>query len=399
MHPSPAPTVAPIPRGVWLLGLVSLCMDLSSELIHSILPLFIVTTLGASPVVLGLLEGLAEATAALIKAVSGGLSDWLGRRKPLVLLGYGLSALTKPLFPLATSIGMVFSARLLDRVGKGIRGAPRDALLADLTPVELRGASFGLRQSLDSIGALLGPLLAMGLLACFTGEIRLVLWVAVVPALLALLLLLAVKEPPAQPASAPEPTMNGTMPASRWRALPAAFWAVSGFALLLTLARFSEAFLLLRGNSLGLPIAWAPAVMVAMNLAYVLSSYPAGRLSDRIGRRRLVAMGCLLLLAADLLLALADGWWLLFGGALLWGLHMGLTEGVLSALVADTAPAALRGTAFGLFRLTTGIALLLASLMAGALWEWIGPAATFMAGALCTTLALLTLLFTRTGHG
>ena len=398
MHHSPAPTVAPIPRGVWLLGLVSLCMDLSSELIHSILPLFIVTTLGASPMVLGLLEGLAEATAALVKAASGGLSDWLGRRKPLVLLGYGLSALTKPLFPLASSIGMVFTARLLDRVGKGIRGAPRDALLTDLTPATLRGAGFGLRQSLDSIGALLGPLLAMGLLACFTDDVRLVLWVAVVPALLAVLLLLAVKEPP-QPASAPEPPVKDTAPTGRWRALPTAFWAVTGFALLLTLARFSEAFLLLRGNSLGLPIAWAPAVMVAMNLAYVLSSYPAGRLSDRIGRRRLVAMGCLLLLAADAMLALADGGWLLFGGALLWGMHMGLTEGVLSAMVADTAPAALRGTAFGLFRLTTGIALLAASLIAGALWEWVGPAATFMAGALCTALALLVLLRLRPGAG
>lgn len=375
-----------IPRGIWALGLVSLCMDLSSELIHALLPLYLAAGLGASMLTIGIIEGLAEATALILKVFSGVLSDLFQRRKPLVVLGYGLAALTKFVFPLAPTLSWVVGARLADRVGKGIRGAPRDALIADLAPPDLRGASFGLRQALDTMGGVGGPLLALAALAIFAGDFKSVFWVAVVPAALAVLLLVfGVEEPvrPATPAGAPAPRLH-------WRdarRLPRRYTVVVGIAAVLTLARFSEAFLVLRASNVGMPLFAAPWVMVVMSLVYAVVSYPAGAATDKGHGPRLLAGGLAVLIAADLVLANASGVLSVLAGAALWGGHMGLTQGLLSALVAGTAPADLRGTAFGLFNLVCGIAMLVASVLAGALWQELGPAWTFYASAVFTAIA------------
>ncbi len=373
-----------IPRGIWALGLVSLFMDLSSEMIHALLPIYLVTVLGASALTVGIIEGIAEATANITKIFSGVLSDWLGRRKLLVALGYGLAAFTKPVFPLADTLGWVVAARFVDRLGKGIRGAPRDALVADLSPAALRGASFGLRQSLDTVGAFLGPLVAIALLA-LGADIRLVFWIAVVPALISFaLIVLAVEEPVRH---VEEPTTQRLRLADAKR-LSKAYWTVVAIASVLTLARFSEAFLVLRAQKVGLPVALVPIVMVVMSAVYAASAYPAGVLSDRFGRASVLSLGIALLIVADLVLALAATAPLVLAGVALWGLHMGLTQGLLATLVADTAPADLRGSAFGLFHLAGGLAMLAASVIAGALWDAYGPSATFLAGATFTAIAL-----------
>ncbi|MEK9803527.1 MAG: MFS transporter [Curvibacter sp.] len=389
MTPAPTPR---LPAGIWALGFVSLLMDISSELIHSLLPVFLVTGLGASMLVVGLLEGAAEATALIVKVFSGALSDWWGRRKPLAVLGYSLGAFTKPLFALATSVEPVIAARLLDRVGKGIRGAPRDALVADIAPPELRGAAFGLRQSLDTVGAFLGPLLAMGLMLLWANDFQAVFWVAVIPAFLCVaLLVLGVREPE-RPAGAPR-----THPIRRenLRRLSRAYWWVVGIGAVFTLARFSEAFLVLRAQQGGLPLAWVPLVLIAMNVVYALGAYPFGKLADAVDHRKLLAWGLLLLIGADGLLAWSDhglGFW---GGVLLWGLHMAMTQGLLATMVADTAPADLRGTAFGMFNLVSGVAMLLASALAGLLWDRWGASWTFLGGALISLLALALLALGR----
>ncbi|WP_247878266.1 MFS transporter [Azospirillum sp. TSO22-1] len=385
----------PLPRGVWALGLVSLLMDLSSEMIHSLLPVFLVSVLGASALSVGIIEGIAEATSSIVKLFSGTLSDRIGRRKPLALLGYGMAAVTKPLFPLASSVSMVLAARFVDRVGKGIRGAPRDALVADLTPPEQRGAAYGLRQALDTVGAVLGPLAAMALMALSSDDVRLVFWVAALPAVLCVAVLaLGVREPPGIPkARALHPIWTRAGLAGLGRP----FWALVAVAVVMTLARFSEAFLVLRAQDAGLALALVPAVMVAMNVTYTLTAYPVGALSDRIGRHGLLLAGFAVLILSDAALALADGPLLVLLGAALWGVHMGMTQGLLSALVADGAPADRRGTAFGVFNLVTGVALLAASVLAGALWSAIGPAATFWAGAGFSAAALLGLLLVRRG--
>lgn len=389
MTPAPTPR---LPAGIWALGFVSLLMDISSELIHSLLPVFLVTGLGASMLVVGLLEGAAEATALIVKVFSGALSDWWGRRKPLAVLGYSLGAFTKPLFALATSVEPVIAARLLDRVGKGIRGAPRDALVADIAPPELRGAAFGLRQSLDTVGAFLGPLLAMGLMLLWANDFQAVFWVAVIPAFLCVaLLVLGVREPE-RPAGAPR-----TNPIRRenLRRLSRAYWWVVGIGAVFTLARFSEAFLVLRAQQGGLPLAWVPLVLIAMNVVYALGAYPFGKLADAVDHRKLLAWGLLLLIGADGLLAWSDhglGFW---GGVLLWGLHMAMTQGLLATMVADTAPADLRGTAFGMFNLVSGVAMLLASALAGLLWDRWGASWTFLGGALIGLLALALLTLGR----
>ena len=373
-----------LPRAVWALGFVSLCMDVSSEMIHSLLPLFLVSVLGASALRVGFIEGLAEGTALVVKIFSGALSDWLGKRKALALLGYGLGAASKPLFALAGGTGLIFAARLIDRVGKGIRGAPRDALIADVTPAEVRGAAFGLRQSLDTVGALLGPLLAFAFMRVNGGDFRQVFWWAVLPGGLAVVLLaLFVREPPPRAAKPRLPIRSR----EAW-ALPGRFWLVTAFGALLSLARFSEAFLLLRGGSVGLGPAFAPLLMVGMNVVYFLTAYPAGYLSDRLGRGSLLAAGIGTLVAADLTLAAATSPWMAAAGAGLWGLQMGLTQGLLSALVADTAPGDLRGTAFGLFNLASGLATMLASVAAGWAWQRLGPPAAFWGGAACAATAL-----------
>jgi MFS family permease len=379
-----------LPSGVIALGLVSLCMDLSSEMIHSLLPVFLVTTLGASALAVGLIEGIAEATAAIVKVFSGALSDRLGRRKPLVLAGYGLAALSKPLFPLATGIGAVLTARFVDRIGKGIRGAPRDALIADLTPPPQRGAAYGLRQAMDTVGACAGPLVAMALMAASDDNFRMVFWVAVVPALACVLLIVFGVREPERPATARQVRLPIELPSLA--RLSGRFWWVVVFAAVLTLARFSEAFLLLRATDLGLAATWTPLILVVMNVVYAASAYPFGLLADRASRRQLLGWGIALLVGADLLLASAVDLWWVAGGAALWGLHLGATQGLLAALVADAAPAQLRGTAFGIFNLATGVVLLIASTVAGLLWAAVGPAWTFYAGAAFSSLALLGLL-------
>jgi MFS family permease len=374
-----------LPAGIWALGGVSLLMDVSSELIHSLLPVFMVTVLGTPMLVVGLIEGAAEAVALFVKVFSGALSDYLGRRKPLAVLGYGLGALAKPMFALATTSGMVLTARLVDRVGKGIRGAPRDALVADLAPPGLRGAAFGLRQSLDTVGAFLGPILAIVLMLLWANDFRLVFWVAVIPALLAVLLLVAGVREPATATAGPRvnPLRRDSL-----RLLPGAYWRVVGVGAVFTLARFSEAFLVLRAQQGGLALAWTPVVLVAMNVVYAMGAYPIGALADRMDPRKLLAAGLVVLAAADCMLAAAASGPLLWAGIALWGLHMAMTQGLLAALVAGTAPAELRGTAFGVFNLASGVAMLAASVIAGALWDVWGAPATFLCGAAFAVAAL-----------
>jgi MFS family permease len=360
------------------LGFVSLAMDLSSEMIHALLPLFMVGTLGLSVAAVGLIDGIAESTASITKVFSGWLSDRLGRRKPLILVGYGLAALSKPLFPLAAGAVPVLAARFADRIGKGIRGAPRDALIADVTPAAIRGRAFGLRQSMDTAGAFAGPLIAIGLMLVLANDIRAVFWIAVIPAAAAVLLVLfAVEEPPAAAGAAARPPLRF----AELKRLDRAYWGVVAIGILFTLARFSEAFLILKASDEGLPLWLAPAVLVVMNLVYSAAAYPAGIASDRIGTRGLLLASLALLAAADLLLALVPGLTAAFAAIALWGLHMGLSQGLLSRLVADRSPAPLRGSAFGLFNLATGLAMLAASVTAGLLWDGFGPAATFLAGA------------------
>jgi MFS family permease len=382
-----------IPAGVWVLGFVSMLMDISSEMIHALLPIYMVTVLGTSTLAVGIIEGIAEATAAITKIFSGALSDWLAKRKGLAVLGYGMAAFTKPVFPLAPSLSWLIAARFIDRVGKGVRGAPRDALVADMAPPELRGASFGLRQSLDTIGAFLGPLLAILLMVWTANNFQTVFWIAVIPAFLAFgLIAFAIKEPerPAEMRQVKSPLSRAEL-----ARLGVDYWWVVGIATAFTLARFSEAFLILRAQSVGLPIALVPAVMVLMNIVYALSAYPAGVLSDRMNRHSILIVGLVVLVFADIVLALAGGIAGVAGGVILWGLHMGLTQGLLATLVADTAPAELRGTAYGMFNLMMGLALLAASVIAGALWDSIGPKGTFLAGAAFTVIAIAGLLAVR----
>lgn len=379
-----------LPAGIWALGLVSMLMDISSEMIHALLPVYLTVGLGATALAVGVIEGIAEATAAITKVFSGALSDRIGRRKELAAIGYGLAAVTKPIFPLAPTLGWVVAARFIDRVGKGIRGAPRDALVADLAPEGRRGAAFGLRQSLDTLGAFIGPLLAIALMWAFANDFQSVFWVAVIPAFAALaLILFAVKEP-----LRPEGLRRVRNPLSRTELglLGSMYWAVVAVAAVFTLARFSEAFLILRAEEVGLPLMLVPLVLVGMNAVYALSAWPAGVLSDRMSRPTLLMAGLGLLIAADLVLALFPGLGGLGFGIALWGLHMGLTQGLLSALVAEAVPAELRGTAYGMFNLITGVALLLASVIAGGLWQWIGSEATFLAGASFAAIAALGLL-------
>jgi MFS family permease len=383
----------PLPRGVWALGITSLFMDTSSELIHGLLPVFLMVTLGASATALGLVEGIAESTAQVTRVFSGWLSDALGKRKALTIAGYGLAAATKPLFPLANSIGLVLLARFLDRIGKGIRGAPRDALVADLTPPEQRGAAFGLRQSLDTVGATLGPAAAIVLMYLFNDDIRTVLWFAVIPAVLAVVVLVfGVKEPEHLEQKPKAPLRMHDI-----KELGSAYWLVIVAGTVFTLARFSEAFLVIRAKDGGLPLAWAPAVIAAMSLVFALSASPAGRFQDKIGARPLLLFGLVVLIAADLLLGWGSSLVVIFLGIGLWGLHMGLTQGVLAALIAATAPERLRGTAFGLFGLITGVAALIASVLAGLLWDRIGADATFSAGAAFAAIAFVAFLVAKQG--
>ena len=385
----PAPPRLRIPRTIWALGFVSLFTDLGSEMVHGLLPVLMAGTLGASALTIGLIEGAAEALVLVTKVFSGYFSDAIGRRKPLVLLGYGVAALAKPLFPLADSIATVTTARLLDRFGKGIRGAPRDALVGDLAPPSIRGACFGLRQSMDTVGAVLGPLVAVALLWAFADDIRTVLWFAVIPGLVSIALLLTM---------VPEPNDGQRRPArlpitrQGLAHLGAAFWGLVAVGALISLTRFSEAFLVLRASERGVPLTFIPLVLVVMSGAYMLSAYPAGRLSDRLPRTAVLAAGMAVLAVANIALALAEGYAMLFAGIALWGLHMGLTQGILASLIADVAPVEYRGTAFGVFSLVSGAGLLAASVLAGLLWDVVNPAATFVAGAVVAVIATVATL-------
>jgi MFS family permease len=387
--PEPRAANRSLPRGVVALGVVSLLMDTSSEMIHGLLPVFLMGTLGASATLVGLLDGAAEATAAAMKLVSGVISDRVGRRKPLLLLGYGLAALTKPVFALADTVAQILAARVVDRVGKGIRGTPRDALIADITPADRRGAAYGLRQSLDTVGALAGPLVALLLLAA-GGDVRLVFAVAVAPAALAVAVLaLGVSEPPPREPHRPRPFPIRRAELGR---LPACYWGTVGLAVALTFARLSEAFLVLASTRAGWTTAESPWVLVAMNATYALTAWPAGRLSDRLPRARLLMWGTLHLAVGNLLLAFADDTPRLIAGLLLWGVHMGLSQGLLSALVADATPADLRGTAFGVLQAAMAVALFAAAALAGLLWDHAGPQVMWGTGAGLALLCAVTLV-------
>ncbi|GAC1433462.1 MAG: MFS transporter [Burkholderiaceae bacterium] len=382
-----------IPPAVWALGFVSMLMDISSEIIHALLPVYLVTVLGASMLTVGFIEGIAEATASITKVFSGALSDWLGKRKLLALVGYGLAAFTKPIFPLASSVSWLVAARFIDRIGKGIRGAPRDALVADIAPPNLRGASFGLRQSLDTVGAFLGPAMAIGLMWITINNFQAVFSVAVIPAFLALgLLLFAVHEPERRPGLR---KVRSPFSLVELKRLSSAYWWVAGIAVVFSIARFSEAFLILRAQAVGLPVTLVPMVLVLMNVVYALSAYPTGALSDHANRITILAAGFGFLVAADLVLAFTNGLAGVTTGVALWGLHMGFTQGLLATLVADTAPPELRGTAYGIFNLLCGLAMLVASVLAGALWDSVGPRSTFLAGAAFSAIALALLALTR----
>lgn len=386
-------TARGIPKTVWALGFVSMFMDISSEMIHALLPLYMVTVLGTSVLAVGLIEGVAEATASIVKVFSGALSDRFGKRKLLAVVGYGLAALTKPVFPLADTLAWLVGARFVDRIGKGIRGAPRDALVADVTSAETRGAAYGLRQTLDTIGSFTGPLLAIGLMAWTANNYQQVFWLAVLPASVSVAVLVFCVHEPKRPAA--ERPCRLPLGRRDLAGLGRTYWAVVGIGLVFTLARFSEAFLLLRAEPAGLPPMWAPLVLVVMGIAYSLSAWPAGALSDRMPRTDVLLIGVALLIAADLVLAFVPGLSGLALGVTLWGLHMGFTQGLFNALIADSAPAALRGTAFGVFHLLTGVAQLLASVFAGTLWDALGFQATFVAGALLAAAAGLGLLLRR----
>jgi MFS family permease len=390
-----------LPKGIWALGFVSMFMDTSSELVHSLLPIFMATTLGVSMVTIGIVEGFAEAAAAFTKVFSGVISDYFRKRKFLAVVGYGLAAITKPIFPLATSIGWVFGARFVDRIGKGIRGAPRDALVAEITPAQLRGAAYGLRQALDSVGAFVGPLLAVVFMIWFANDIKAVLWVAVIPAFIAVfLLIVGVREPESLDHAAAH---RNHLTLSDAKRLSLRYWLVVALGAVLTLARFSEAFLILRAQDVGLAIGYVPVIMIVMNVVYSIFAYPAGAAADRFSARILLLCGLGILVTADIVLAIAASPGIALLGAAFWGLHMAFTQGLLSKLVADTAPTDLRGTAFGIFNLVSGVALLLASVIAGALWSMFGASATFIAGASFAALAAMGLLLYRsnvrtTGH-
>ncbi|MCD6680006.1 MAG: MFS transporter [Burkholderiaceae bacterium] len=381
-----------IPAAIWALGGVSLLMDVSSEMIHSLLPLFLVTTLGAGAFAVGVIEGIAESTALIVKVFSGALSDYLGRRKGLAILGYALGAATKPLFAVATGAGLVLAARFVDRIGKGIRGAPRDALVADLTPPEVRGAAFGLRQALDTVGAFAGPLLATALMLLWADDFRAVFWVAVVPAVLAVALLVVGVHEPSTPHVG---RRTNPIRSDNLARLSAGYWWIVAVGAVFTLARFSEAFLVLRAQQAGIAIAFVPMVMVAMNVVYSLTAYPFGRLADRVDHRTLLAWGLVVLLAADLVLALDPGPRTMLAGVALWGVHMGMTQGLLATMIAAAAPTDLRGTAFGFFNLVSGIAMLVASVLAGYVWQRWGARFTFYAGAAFCVAAFVLLASKR----
>ena len=365
-----------LPRTVWILGIVSLLMDLSSEIYHALLPAFLTVTLGLPVVAMGALDGIAEATSSMAKLVSGRLSDRQQRRKPWIVLGYGLAAFSKPLFPLAQGALPILGARFIDRLGKGIRGAPRDAMIADETSPELRGAAFGLRQALDTVGGFLAPLAAVGLMILFANDIRAVFWIAIIPAFLSFLFAWAML----REARTHAPTQT-IAKWGGWRSLDRQVKRLIAIGFLFGLARFSEGFLILKALDVGLAVQWSPLALALFSLSFMLLAYPAGSLSDRIDPRTLLLAGIALLVAADLWLAQAADLWAVAVGIILWGAHMALTQGIFARMIADAAPEGERATSFGAYFFVSGIATLLASVGAGLLWDRDGAGATFTAAA------------------
>jgi MFS family permease len=367
-------------------------MDISSESIQGVLPIYLITSLGASASTLGLFEGITEAIALVVKVFSGSLSDWMKRRKPLVVLGYSMGAISKPLFALASTVSMFFFIRIFDRIGKGIRGAPRDALMADIVPENLRGQAFGLRQSLDTIGAFVGPILAILVLSLSNNNFSLLFWIAAIPGILAVsVLVLGVNE---IERSSNEKT-KGQISFSDIKRFKNDYWLVVLLGCIFQLSRFSEAFLVLKGKEIGLPIESTPFVFIVMNIVYALTAYPVGHLSDRMGRSFFLIMGFFVLILAHLILATTSNIYITFLGIGLWGLHMGFSQGVLSAMIADTCPPEFKGTAFGVFNLFSAFALLLASSLAGILWDSFGGEVTFLSGAAFAAVSLVLFIFTK----
>jgi MFS family permease len=378
-----------IPKTIWILGFVSLLNDVSTEMIHSVLPMFLVATLGASVTIVGLIEGTAEAIGSILKVFSGALSDYIGHRKWLVFGGYALSTLLKPLYAIASSPLWVLTARLGDRIGKGIRVAPRDALMADCTDPENRGAAYGLRQSLDTVGAVIGPLAASALLFTSSQNFRLIFWTALAPAGLAVILLATgIREPKASQAKSPANPIN----MAALRGLGKQYWALVLVAFVFNLGNSSDAFLLLKAQTVGISAPHIPLVLVTMNVSYAISSYPCGVLSDKLGRFDLLLSSFVLYVAVYAGFALADQPWQIWSLLVLYGFYLGLSQGNLLAFVADTIPSQLRGTAFGAINLVVGFALLPASMLAGLLWQYVSPAATFFAGSALAVLAIIVFL-------
>lgn len=391
MHNKSKSVLSQLPISIWTLGFVSMLMDISSEIIHSLLPLFLTTALGTSTFVIGVIEGLGESTSLIVKIFSGALSDYLGQRKALAVIGYAMGAISKPLFAIASTSSVVLGARVFDRIGKGVRGAPRDALVADIAPHELRGSAFGLRQALDTVGAVIGPLLAVALMLLFANDFRIVFWIAVIPGIVSVMLLIfGIKEP-----RTPVPPEKRINPLNRKNLsrLDMTYWWLVIIGAIFTLARFSEAFLVLQAIDVGMPIAVAPIVMVIMSFTYAISAYPFGKLADHMSHSRLLMMGIVILSIADVLLAINHHWTTLIAGVSLWGIHMGMTQGLLATMVADVSPVDLRGTAFGFFNLASGLMMFVASMLAGFLWEHFGPSITFYMGACFCVIALIGLLF------
>jgi len=378
-----------IPKSIWTLGIVSLFMDISSEIIHSLLPIFMVSILGSSIIAIGIVEGISEATFLLIRIFSGVLSDYLGKRKIISVIGYGISALSKPLFPLANSVSLILIARFFDRLGKGVRESPRDALIGDIAPKSIRGACFGLRQSLDTIGALIGPIVAILGLLIFSNNIRAILWVSVIPAILSVVIFIVGIHDVEHKYTEDEKTFIFKF--KNIFKIGTEYWQIVLIGGLLNLARFSDAFLILKAYELGLPITYVPLVMVLMNCFYAVSSYPAGILSDNINRKFILIIGIVFLIIADLVLAFTDSTWMLALGVGFWGMHMAFTKGILDAMVTDTASIRLLGSAYGIFNFVCGIAVLFASIISGVLWQVYGPFYSFSVGAFLAFLACLSL--------
>jgi len=386
-------TLRLIPRSIWSLGFVSLLMDVSSEMIHALLPVYLVSVMGTSNLTVGMIEGVGEATANITKIFSGAISDWIGRRKLVAATGYGFAALSKPLFALAPNPGWIMAARFIDRTGKGVRDAPRDALIADLTPERVRGAGFGLRQALDTVGGFVGPLLGVLFMWATSDRYTVVFWIAVIPAFLCMaVMIFGVQEPQGVGKTRKAPAPFGRATLVR---LGSAYWMIVVVGTVFALAQFSAAFLILKARAAGLPVALAPLVYITMNVVFALGAYPAGVLSDRGDRAQLLTWGLIFLMLADFALALSSNLIGVAIGLVLWGLYLAFTQGVLSAMIADSAPGELRGTAYGVFNFATGVALLAASAVAGALWDAYGSTATFLAGAGFAFLSLVGLAIVR----